>query len=108
MCRYQALYHNDRIGYAIRCEECARIQVAYSNLVITFERNDFETFHAWIKKIWSNQHVPVLPALRSIMISSPCQGIQLLLSYNELSDLCNMFDETDTELRSLELLKLFE
>jgi hypothetical protein len=108
MCRYQALYHNDRIGYAIRCEECARIQVVYGNLVITFERNDFETFHAWIKKIRANQREPALPAVRSIMISSPCQGIQLLLSYNELNDLCVMLDETDTELQSLELLKLFE
>jgi len=72
------------------------------------ERNDFETFYAWIKKIRANQHEPVLPAVRSIMISSPCQGIQLLLSYNELDDLCIMLDETDTELQSLELLKLFE
>ena len=108
MCRYQTLYHNDKTGYAIRCEECAKIQVAYSNLVLTFELNDFNTFHWWIKKIQADQQSPASPAVRSIMIPSPAQGIQLLLSYNELNDLCKMLDEADTELQSLELIKLFD
>jgi hypothetical protein len=108
MCRYQTLYHNDKTGFAIRCEECMKIQVAYSNLVITFEREDFDRFHSWVKKINANQCAPVSPAVRSIMIPSPCQGIQLLLSYNELNELCVMLDEADTELQSLELIKLFD
>jgi len=52
--------------------------------------------------------MPVSPAVRSIMIPSPGQGIQLLVSYNELNELCAMLEEADTELQSLELLKLFD
>lgn len=108
MCSYQTLYHHDRTGYIIRCEECNKIQMAYSNLVITFEREAFDTFYSWVKKIRANQQMPVSPAVRSIMIPSPGQGIQLLVSYNELNELCAMLEEADTELQSLELLKLFD
>ncbi len=48
------------------------------------------------------------PVVRSIMIPSPCQGIQLLLSANELSEFSSMLEEADTELQSLELIKLFD
>lgn len=108
MCRYQTLYSNDKTGYAVRCEECEKIQVAYSNLVMTFEKSDFDTFHDWMKKIRADQHSPVSRTVRSIMIPSPCQGIQLLLSYNELNEFCEMLETADTELQSLELIKLFE
>lgn len=108
MCSYQTLFHNDRSRYIIRCEECAKIQVAYGNLVMTSERNDFDTFHAWIKKIYEGRQTSLSPAVRSIMVPSPCQGMCLLLSYNELKELNSMLDEADTELQSLELIKLFE
>ena len=108
MCSYQTLYHNDKTGYAVRCEECEKIQLAYSNLVVTFEKDDFELFCAWIKKIRANQSPLGSQTVRSIMIPSPCQGIQLLLSYNELNELCVMLEAADTELQSLALLKLFE
>jgi ribosomal protein S27E len=36
MCHYQVLYCNEKTGYAIRCTECEKIQVAFSNLVMTF------------------------------------------------------------------------
>ncbi len=48
------------------------------------------------------------PVVRSIMIPSPCQGIQLLLSYNELNEFSAMLEEADIELQSLEMIKLFD
>ncbi|MGC4037728.1 MAG: hypothetical protein QM764_17330 [Chitinophagaceae bacterium] len=108
MCSYQTLYHNDRTGYVIRCEECSKIQVAYGNLVMTFEKCDFEAFHKWIGNVHESQQPVQSPAVRSIMIPSPCQGMRLLLSYNELKELNTMLDEADTELQSLELIQLFE
>ena len=109
MCRYQTLYHSDKSGYIIRCEECEKIQVAYSNLVVTFERNDFDTFRYLVLKIRDGRHPNAgAPVVRSIMIPSPCQGIQLLLSYNELNEFATMLEEADTELQSLDLIRLFD
>jgi len=109
MCTYQALYHSDKSGYIVRCEECEKIQVAYSNLVMTFERTDFDSFRNLIAKIKNGRHpMAGSPVVRSIMIPSPCQGIQLLLSYNELNEFSAMLEEADTELQSLEMIKLFD
>jgi hypothetical protein len=109
MCSYQTLYHSDKAGYIIRCEECEKIQVAYSNLVITFERTDFDSFGSLISKIKNGRHPGSgSPAVRSIMVPLPCQGIQFLLSYNELIEFSTMLEEADTELKSLAMLKLFD
>ena len=109
MCTYQALYHSDKSGYIVRCGECEKIQVAYSNLVMTFERTDFDSFRNLIAKIKNGRHpMAGSPVVRSIMIPSPCQGIQLLLSYNELNEFSAMLEEADIELQSLEMIKLFD
>jgi hypothetical protein len=108
MCRYQTLYLNEQTGYAVRCKECEKIQIAYGNVVMTFERSDFDVFHGWVKKIRLDQQQPVSRTARTIMIPSPGHEIQLLLSFSELNDFSEMLDATDSELQSLELLKLFE
>jgi hypothetical protein len=107
MCHYQTLYHNDKTGYAIRCTACERIQVAYSNLVMTFNTEDFDTFRHWIKKVKDEQPEHQNPAVRCIMIPAPCQGIQLLLSYIELEELAELLEFADIELQSLHLINLF-
>ena len=107
MCRYQTLYLNEQTGYAIRCEACENIQVAFGNLVMTFEKADFEVFHGWVKKIRLDEQMPESRTVRSIMIPSPCQGIQFLLSFSELNDFGELLEAADTELKSLELLNLF-
>ncbi|HEY6504560.1 MAG TPA: DUF6686 family protein [Chitinophagaceae bacterium] len=107
MCQYQTLYHNDKTGYVIRCTDCEKIQLAYSNLVMTFSHEDFDAFRFWIKKIRDEQPEGKNPAIRSIMIPAPCQGIQLLLSPRELDDLVAMLETADTELQSVQLISLF-
>ncbi|MEI9810984.1 MAG: DUF6686 family protein [Bacteroidota bacterium] len=107
MCHYQTLYHNDKAGYVIRCSDCEKIQVAYSNLVMTFVHEDFDAFRFWIKKIKDEQPEGQNPSVRCIMIPAPCQGIQLLLSANELDDMVVMLETADAELQSLHLISLF-
>ena len=108
MCHYQALYHNEKTGYAIRCTECENIQVAFNNLVMTFNHRDFSDFRLWIRKISCNQPAYQNPAVRCIMIASPCQGIQLLVSAAELAELDNLLECADAELQSLHLISLFD
>jgi hypothetical protein len=108
MCHYQTLYHNEKTGYAVRCTECEKIQVAFGNLVMTFNREDFNDFRFWIKKISGNQLAHNNPAIRCIMVASPCQGIQLLLSAAELAELVTLLECADTELQSLHLISLFD
>jgi hypothetical protein len=41
------------------------------------------------------------------MIPAPCQGIQLLLSGVELAEFVSLLESADTELKSLQLISLF-
>lgn len=107
MCHYQTLYHNDKTGYAIRCSQCEKIQVAYGNLVMTFSSTDFEAFHRWISKVKNEQQPHENPQVRCLMVPAPCHGFQLLLSYNELEELAELFEQADTEWQSIQLIGLF-
>jgi len=108
MCAYQTLFHEDSSGYVVRCTECEKIQIGYGNLMVTFSREDFTVFRNWLRKIKAEQHPSQKPTLRSIVIPTPCEGMKLLLSLRELEEFDNMLETADTELQSLELIKLFD
>jgi hypothetical protein len=108
MCRYTTLFHDDKIGYAVHCSECGKIQVGYGNLVFTFGMDDFESFSWWLHKIREDLHPGQGETLRNIVIPTPCEGMKLLLSRRELNDFNQMLEAADTELRSLQLIRLFD
>jgi hypothetical protein len=108
MCRYDTLYHADNSGYVVRCAVCEKIQVGYGNIVFTFGQEDFESFRWWLRKIKGEQHPSGNETLRCIVIPTPCEGMKLLLSMRELKEFDHMLEAADSELKSLELLKLFD
>lgn len=108
MCHYHTLYHDDRTGYVVRCAGCEKIQVGYSNLVLTFGEEDFDAFRWWLKKIRDDHHPSENERIRCIVIPTPCEGMKLLLSSQELGDFHDMLEAADTELRSMELIRLFD
>ena len=107
MCDYQTLFHDDNLGYIVRCNSCEKIQLGYGNLVVTFSQEDFDCFRTWINRIYAEQDRELNPASRCIMIPTPCDGMKLLLSLRELDEFVEMLDTADNELQSLALLKLF-
>ena len=107
MCHYQTLYHDDNLGYVVRCNECEKIQLGYGNMVITFSLEDFDAFRSWLIRIREEQDPALAAGLRCILIPTPCEGMKLLLSKRELEEFIVMLDTADNELQSLALLKLF-
>ena len=107
MCHYQTLFHDDSLGYVVRCNECEKIQLGYGNMVITFSQEDFDSFRSWLTRIREEQDPAISTGLRCILIPTPCEGMKLLLSKRELDDFITMLETADNELQSLALLKLF-
>jgi hypothetical protein len=107
MCYYQTLFHDDSLGYVVRCNECEKIQLGYGNMVITFSREDFDAFRSWLQRISEEQDPAISSSLRCILIPTPCEGMKLLLSRRELNEFTGMLENADTELRSLDLMRLF-
>jgi hypothetical protein len=107
MCTYQTLFHEDSIGYVIRCGQCERFQVGYGSVIISFDQKDFETFCMKVADI-RHGHFPVKdPRLKTMVLATPCEGLQLYLSQRELYELHDMLEHADIEFRSGQLLSLF-
>ncbi len=108
MCHYQTLYHDDNKGYVVRCASCEKIQIAYGNLMMTFGKEDFDAFRWWLHRIKGDQPAGQCETLRCIVIPTPCEGMKLLVSYRELCEFESMLEAADSEIQSLEMLRLFD
>jgi hypothetical protein len=107
MCNYQTLFYDDESGYVILCRGCDSIQVAFGNILLTWNRTDFYDFYDFIKRMFNE--TPIDPATinkKTLAIPVPCEGVRILLSSRELQTLHNMLDSAETELQSQQLMSL--
>jgi hypothetical protein len=107
-CHYHTLYYDDRTVYVIRCTECENIQIGYGNMVITFTHCDFACFKNWIADMKSECQSSATKSFRNKVLPLPCEGIKFVISVNELIELDTMLESADSELLSLEMLKMFD
>lgn len=107
MCNYQTLFYDDESGYVILCRGCDSIQVAFGNILLTWNRTDFYDFLEFVKRMISE--TPIDPSTinkKTLAIPVPCEGVRILLSPRELQQLHNMLDSAETELQSQQLMSL--
>ncbi|THU38411.1 hypothetical protein FAM09_17225 [Niastella caeni] len=107
MCSYQTLFYDDENGYVIHCKGCDSLQVAFGNVLLTWNRPDFYDFYHFIKRIFNE--TPIDPAAmnkKTLAIPVPCDGVRILLSPRELQQLHHMLDMAETELQSQQLMSL--
>jgi hypothetical protein len=107
MCQNQTLYHNENIGYVIRCSKCDRFQIGYGSILLNLEAVDFESFCNKISEIRQKHHPLKDKYIKTMMIPTPYTGLQLFLSQRELYELYEMLETADNELKSEQLIKLF-
>jgi hypothetical protein len=107
MCSYQTLFHDDNTGYVVRCGECCKLQIGFGNLMLTVNEEGFASFRWVLKKIRDEQPENLRESLRCIVVPTPCEGVNFLLSLRELWEFNAMLESADTELQSLALMKLF-
>ena len=105
-CSYQQLYYNNETGYIIRCVHCKSIQVAYGNILLSFEQDILRDFQRLLEKINCDYDLMEDHHLRRIQIPVQYNSISMLLSKKELSELIVMLDKADSELQILSLMEL--
>jgi hypothetical protein len=105
-CSYQQLYYNNETGYIIRCLHCKSIQVAYGNIVLTFEDSTLKDFQRLLETISYDYDLMENHLIRRIQIPVQYNSISMLLSRMELSELITMLDKADSELQILALMEL--
>jgi hypothetical protein len=107
MCSYQTLFHSDKVGYVVCCNHCQQIQVAFGTVIINLALEDYASFHETVLRLKETYPLSDNPYLKKISVTTPFAGLMLYLTEGELSDLSEMLEHADTELKSAQLLKLF-
>lgn len=107
MCNYQTLFYDDECGYVILCRGCDSIQVAFGNVLLTWNRPDFYDFYHFIKRMFSETPIDAATVnKKTLAIPVPCEGVRILLSPRELQQLHTMLDSAETELQSQQLISM--
>ncbi|MFN3665965.1 MAG: DUF6686 family protein [Sediminibacterium sp.] len=105
MCQYQTLYHHAQHGNVLRCTECDQIQVGFGFVLLNLTEDVFYSLHRYLLECCTqpseNRHI------RNRILPMPYDGIQLMMSTDELEQFCRMIDHAESELRAQELIRLF-
>ncbi|SDM96149.1 DUF6686 family protein [Siphonobacter aquaeclarae] len=80
---------NGYIGY---CDSCQSYNVAYQNLLLVFNADDYQYFLEMLKERTNMTYFPTTHG-KEIMMRSPIMNLNILLAENELDDLIEMMDE---------------
>jgi hypothetical protein len=106
MCNFKSWYFDDD-GYVIECMECNYLRVCFSNTMLTLQPQDYQAFYdlvCWKKETHLSVHDE---NTKCIVLATPCRSVQIILSGRELSDLYNMLEHADVEIRTQQLLNIF-
>lgn len=106
MCNFETLFSSS-FGYVVRCHHCQHLQVGFGTICITFRESDFPPFVQWMSEVFETTPVAEMAYVKNIRLPTPCEGFQLILSYDELKELYNMLDFVDTEIRTKQLVSLY-
>lgn len=105
MCQYQTLYHHPQHGYVIRCTQCDQVQLGFGFLLLNLTVGGFLSLHGYLshccKQPCENRHI------RNRILPTPYDGIQLMMSTEELEQFFEMLDNAESEMRAQELIGLF-
>jgi len=108
MCSYKTWFYEERYGYVIECGKCKKLQVGFGNLLLTLNTAEFGNFRERIMFEQGKVQKGVAENVKHIFITTPCEGVTLLLNNAEIKELCHMLDEADSEMKIARLLELFE
>lgn len=107
MCQYHTLYHKEDKGHIIFCCQCNTIQLSYGNIMVMFCKDDFYSLVRYINRLAEEYEERRTCAIKCIVVRTPYEGINFLLTGAELYQFRNMVEEAETALLAQELISLF-
>ena len=107
MCNYHTWFHNEKSGYVIECVHCNKIQVCFGNLLLSFPPEAFENFRHYVGKKAEAITSTADRYIKSIVLNTDCEGVNMLLTEAELDGLYQMLEYADTEMKAAAFIKMF-
>jgi hypothetical protein len=108
MCQYHSWARDEADNFVIECTRCHKIQVAFGMFMASFSDNEFHAFRNDIRNKTGQLHPVEHTSDKTIVLKTPCDSLKLLFSYDELQQLHRLLDEADTEMKTQQMLQLFD
>lgn len=106
MCQFLNWYADDD-GYVIQCKECMHFQVSFGTTMLTLSEEQYQTFVS-IVAYKKQEVIPMQDSsCKCIVLPTPSNSVSIILSEKELNFLYNMTQSADNELKTNQLLSLF-
>ena len=107
MCHFKSWYLDEN-GYVVKCEKCNYFQVCFGTLMLTLSERDYQVFAELVSR-YKEEHIPMDdPNIRCVMLPTPSGLVHAILCERELNQMHKMLQEADNEMRTQQLMGLFE
>jgi hypothetical protein len=107
MCNYKTWFYEEKKGYIIECDKCGKVQVGFGNVLLSFLKEEFDTFRQHILNAYNRKYPVIDAGIKHIFIPTSCKGLTVLLNTQELEDFHHMLEYADNEMKAQELIGLF-
>jgi hypothetical protein len=77
-------------------------------IMIRFEEAAFHRFRQYVESKLAGLDTMENIHDKTILIHTPCESLNFLFSWQELSDLHRMLEQADTEMKTQKMLHLFQ
>lgn len=101
MCEYQHLCRREN-GYIIRCPKCRHYEVHFARTILTLTDVEFFQLYHQLDSV-----KPKAYSEQVHVLTTPKQGVHMILSGIEVVEFYDMVERADSEARALELVELF-
>lgn len=102
MCKYKPLHYN-RHGYIVRCKSCSHFQIAFGNIAVTADEQEFECLTNSVYNFCEKNNIQSCPHFRNISIKTPASNVMLLFNNEEIKQFKELLQEAQF---ALEIEKL--
>jgi hypothetical protein len=105
MCNFHMWAQIDEDVYVLQCAECNTFQVRLRNAAYLFDPCSYFTFCRIVSN--SYEKVTAAGANEPVIIPTFNHGLDMLLHYGQLKELYHLVDMADTEMKAIEMSRLF-
>lgn len=106
MCNFKT-WHIDDHGCVLQCKACNTYQVTFGTTMLTLNENNFAAFVRLVMMRYETL-VPTDDKLKYIVLPTPSSVVHVVMTEKELLHLNCILQHADTEIKSHEMLALFE
>ncbi|MBX2922537.1 MAG: hypothetical protein KF746_10130 [Chitinophagaceae bacterium] len=101
MNNFLELYHDPRFDDVVFMENNHRVGIGFRKMLLFLDKESFYAFLLQVRQTSENNHIWNDPQVQSVMIETPCNGLMLLITPDELDRLQKMLETANDLLNGI-------